>query len=130
MNHPTPTLNELLAQIAQEVPGCLMTSVVDLDSGLALASVSHDSLAAAGADAYHADIYRALYRAASALEGAQHPEAVVLMSHHAVFLSVPFGGTTCFWHVVTRIDTTIGFTQALIRKYYHAMEQATRALTG
>lgn len=124
-----PTIFELLSAIAAEIPGCVATSIVDIESGMSLASISGaDPLAAEGADAFHCDVYRSLQRAASALEGNQHAEAVVIMSQQAVFISLPFGGTPYFWHVVTPLDTTIGFTQALMRKYYHQVDSTVRSL--
>jgi predicted regulator of Ras-like GTPase activity (Roadblock/LC7/MglB family) len=124
-----PTIFELLSVIAAEIPGCIATSIVDIESGMSLASIAgNDPLAAEGADAFHCDVYRSLQRAASSLEGNQHAEAVVIMSQHAVFISLPFGGTPYFWHVVTPLDTTIGFTQALMRKYYHQVDHTVRTL--
>jgi hypothetical protein len=124
-----PSIFELLSAIASEIPGCISTSVVDIESGMSLAAITRqDSLSAAGADAFHCDVYRSLQRAASALEGQQHPEAIVIMSQRAVFISLPFGGTPYFWHVVTPLDTTIGFTQALMRKYYHQVDHSLRIL--
>jgi hypothetical protein len=129
MTNPPPSVFELLNTVAAEIPGCIATSVVDIETGLSLACVTRsNSLAAEGADAFHCDVYRSLQRAASALEGQQHPEAVVIMSQRAAFISLPFGGTPYFWHVITPLDTTIGFTQALMRKYYHQIDHALRIL--
>ncbi len=117
---------EILQQVAQNIPGCLMTSVVDADSGMSLASVSQDTLSAATADAYHADLYRSIERSMNMLENPKPVEGVVLVGESAVFISAPFLESTYFWHVVTDLDTTVGFTQALMRKYRPQVEESLR----
>lgn len=113
------TIFELLHRVASDIPGCLHTSVVDIESGMSLAAVSlgQDSLSAAGADAYQSDLFRLIEQASEGLESNGAPESVVIIGESAVFISSPFPHTTYFWHVVTSIDTTIGFTQAIMRKY-------------
>ncbi len=109
---------EVLRQAAHDIPGCLIASVVDGQSGMSLAAVcAEDTSLADSADAYHADLYRLVYNAMDALDRPMLPDGIVLIAEQAIFISTPFPGSPYFWHVVTRIDTTVGFTQAIMRKY-------------
>ena len=120
------TIFEILHRVAQDIPGCLHTSVVDLDSGMSLAAVSpgQDSLTAAGGDAYQSDMFRLIGQAAEGLKSSPVPESVVLIGERSIFISSPFPQTSFFWHVVTSIDTTIGFTQAIMRKYQQPLVES------
>lgn len=113
------TIFELLHRVAHDIPGCLHTSVVDIESGMSLAAISpgQDNLGAAGADAYQSDLFRQIRQASEGLQSKRLPESVVIIGEMSIFISSPFPQTTYFWHVVTSIDTTIGFTQAIMRKY-------------
>lgn len=117
---------EILKQVAQNIPGCIHTSVVDIDSGMSLAAVSpgHEALGAAGADAYQSDMFRFIQKANNALDAPQATESIVLIGESSVFIATPFHGTAYFWHVVTSIETTIGFTQAIMRKYQQPLEES------
>lgn len=115
---------EVLQQVAANIPGCLFTSIVDADSGMSLASVSPRGEDAAGADAFHSDLYRLIQRSMQMLESPQPIEGVVLVGDSAIFLSIPFPNSTYFWHMATDLDTTVGFTQALMRKYSGAVTQS------
>lgn len=118
------TLHELLQELSDQVPGCRHTSVIDSRTGLALAAESDtDPLDAAGADAFHSDLYRL---SAAVLEGtplAGQTEEVVLDSEDATFVSAPIGETGYLWLVVTERATTVGFVQALMRKYSSRLEE-------
>ena len=124
------TIFDLLEQVAQNIPGCLMTSVVDAQHGMSLASVSRDSLSAATADAYHSDLYKSLHTSMRMLESTQHVEGIVLVGDDAIFLSFPFEDSSYFWHVVTDLDTTIGFTQALMKKFRPMVTQSLSDILG
>lgn len=117
---------QVLQQVADHIPGCLMTSVVDGESGMSLASVSPrvDAGAAAGADAFHSDLYRLVQRSMAMLEAEQDIEGVVLVGEAAIFISAPLPQGALFWHVVTDLDTTVGFSQALMRKYLPQVQRA------
>jgi predicted regulator of Ras-like GTPase activity (Roadblock/LC7/MglB family) len=111
-------LMEILNAVSQEVPGCIMTSVVSHETGLPLASVSVSSVNpedAAGADAFHSQLYRQIRAAVAELGTDQPVEAVVISADHATFVSWPLGDDF-FWHVVTSPETTLGFTRAIMRK--------------
>ena len=111
------SLFELLERIAEQLPGCLHTSVVDRETGLALAAVSQgDPLDSAGADAYHSDLYRLSTFAAIGLPKSSQAEGIVLTGKRSVFVSLPLGETGFVWLVVTKRETTVGFTQAIMRK--------------
>ena len=120
---------EVLQQVANNIPGCLMTSVVDADSGMSLASVTpDDAVDAASADAFHSDLYRLVHRSMQTLDSPQAVDGLVLVGEHAIFLSIPFPNSTYFWHMVTDLDTTVGFTQALMRKYSGPVMQSMSAV--
>src|SRR6056297_1414419 len=111
------TLFDMLQDFSGKVPGCLHTSVVEQETGLALASISEsDPLDAAGADAYHSDLYRLTGLALEGTPLSQNVEGIVLSSEDATFVSVPVEDTGYLWLVVTRRETTVGFTQAIMRK--------------
>lgn len=120
-----PSIFDVLERVTQQIPGCLMTSVVDLDSGISLATVgASGSMTSAEADAYHSDLYRLIERSMAMLESHQPVEGLVLMGRSATFVSAPLGDSGHFWHVATEVDTTIGFTQALMRKYQADVTQS------
>ena len=120
---------DLLQQISSSIPGCLLTSIVDVDSGMSLAAVHHPSLQATdAADAYHGELYRLIHRSMDMLDAPQFVEQLVLVGEGAIFLSSPIPKTRYFWHVVTGCDTTIGFTQALMRKHRADIEESVSQL--
>ncbi|MEZ4460029.1 MAG: hypothetical protein R3E66_09925 [bacterium] len=59
--------------------------------------------------------------------GAEKADGIVILGDHHVFLSVPLDDMF-FWHVVTDSETTLGFTQAVVRKHRDAMRQEVRHL--
>lgn len=123
------TLFEMLQELSEKLPGCLHTSVVDQETGLALASVSEsDPIDAAGADAYHSDLYRLTSLALEGMPMSQDVEGIVLSSEVGTFVSVPVEDTGYLWLVVTRRDTTVGFTQAIMRKNLAGLGESLRGL--
>lgn len=120
------SLFELLHHVTREIPECVHTSVIDRDSGMALASVSPlvSSDAAAASDAYQSDILRALEQAQEALEIQSGVESMMLVSQTNVFIAIPLSQGQHIWHVVTSINTTVGFTQAIMRKHRAALQQS------
>lgn len=120
---------DVLNLVRSELPGFVSTSVVTLENGLQLANVCVvDADDAAAADAFHSDIYRATHRALREIQGAdRRTDGIVLMSEHHMFLSVPLDDEF-FWHVVTQAETTLGFTQAVMRKYREPVRAAVRQL--
>lgn len=120
---------DVLASVRGELPGFISSSVVASDDGLQLASVSAvDPDDAAAADAFHSDIYRAAARALTEIGTATRAaEGIVVIGDEHVFLSLPLDDTF-FWHVVTRNETTLGFTQAVMRKHRDSMRTAVSNL--
>ena len=62
------------------------------------------------------------------LDSPQTIDGLVLVGERAIFISIPFPNSTYFWHMVTDLDTTVGFTQALMRKYTGAVMQSMSAV--
>lgn len=125
------SLHEVLEQMTREFPGCLHTSVIDADTGLALAAASQsDPLDSAGADAFHSDLYRLSQSALAELPAQTEPRQIVLTSKKAMFLSVAVEPTGYLWLVVARRGTTVGFLQALMRKHTPTIEESVQALVG
>ena len=123
------SLFELLHRVSAALPGCLHTSVVDQETGLALAAVSEgDPLDSAGADAYHNDLYRLSVLAAEGLPKSSEAEAIILTGKKTVFVSQPLGETGFIWLVVTGRETTVGFTQAIMRKRAKTLVESLQAL--
>jgi len=122
------SLFDLLRNVADELPGCVATSVVGKEDGLPLASVSHGhSEDAAAADAFHSDVYRMVERALGELGRDAPVEGIVLLGDEMTYVSLPVEDTY-FWHVVTKSDTTLGFTQALMRRYRGQIESGVADL--
>ncbi len=113
------TIFEVLEQVSRTVPNCQYTSIVDMHTGMSVASVmaSADPMSAEGADAYHGNVYHRVARALEALDASQGIESLVLHTESSVFISVPVPDSPYFWHVVTTSATTVGFTQAIMRKH-------------
>lgn len=123
------TLYELLTEITTELPGWLHTSVVDRETGMSLASLSQgDPLEAAGADAFHSDLYRMTTALLEGLPLGEQADSMVLSSQRATFVSVPMAEMNYLWLVVTERRMTVGFTQALMRKHQARIEESVRAL--
>ncbi len=111
-------LFELLKGVSNELPGCLSTSIVGLEDGLPLASVSNsEDDAAAAADAFHSDLYGNAARALKEMGASKTVGGIVVHGGEATFVSLPLADTGFFWHVVTDVKTTLGFTQAVMRKF-------------
>ncbi len=125
------TLQGLLERLASRLPGCLHTSVIDRETGLALASVSEtDPLDAAGVDAYHNDLYRLAQEAVVKIPGSSQTQGMVISGKEAVFISNPVGRSGYLWLVVTDADATVGFTQAMMRKHLGAVTESVDELMG
>lgn len=121
-------LFDVLRKMADELPGCELTSVVAFDTGLSLACVSSSPDGAAAADAFHSELYRVAGRAMTEI-GIDAPiEDVVVQGDRHVYVSSPIGNTGYFWHVATGVETTLGFTQALMRKYRDDIEAGVKEL--
>lgn len=125
------SLYELLEGITHQLPGCRLASVVQQETGMPLVSISGDaSLDSAGVDAYHGDLYHVIGRALKELGYEESVQGVVLTGKHAIFVSLPLEDTGFFWHVATERTTTVGFTQAVMRKHASAVQVALLALLG
>ncbi len=124
-------LFSVLEDLSAQLPGCKMASIVDLESGMQLACVTQaDAAGAAGADAFQSELYRRVEQLVPSL-GADGPlESVVLESGETTFVSEPIGGTGYFWHVATASKTTLGFTQAIMRKFRTRILESVTALVG
>lgn len=123
------SLFEILERIARQLPGCRLVSVVNQESGMPLVSVGGgDPLETAGADAYHSDMYRIVARTLADLDMPPDPRGFVLTGKRATFLSLPLGHSGYFWHIATDRSTTVGFTQAIMRKHSALVEQSLQDL--
>ena len=114
------TIFEILQRVAGSIPGCAFTSIVDTQSGMSLASVRGGlplDGSPEGADAYQSELHRLVQRALDALEANQRIQGLVLHSDAFTFISQPLPETEYTWHVVTALDTTVGFSQAMMRKH-------------
>lgn len=119
------TLHELLEELAGHLPGCLHTSIIDVQTGLSLATSSAvDPMNAAGADAFHTDLYRLGRQVAEQFSTADGVEEMVLSSEEAIFVSTPVEETGFLWLVVTKPDSTVGFTQVMMRKHARRVGQS------
>lgn len=124
-------LFSVLEDLSAQLPGCKLASIVDLESGMQLASVAPGNAAgAAGADAFQSELYRHLEELVPTLDCDGPLEAVVLESSETTFVSEPVGNTGYFWHVATDGSTTLGFTQAIMRKYRTRIADSVHALVG
>lgn len=125
------TLLELLDTVRNELPGCEITSVVDRESGLSLASsanvASHD---AAAADAFESQLLRVLSHALEESLITDPIEDVVLQGKARTLVASPLGDSGYFWHICTASETTLGFTQAVMRKYHGEVLDGVVALVG
>lgn len=125
------SLITLLQTIADELPGCELTSVVSLDTGLSLAAATTaDPNDAAAADAFHSELYRLTRNALAEAGAVSEIEDVVVQGGRRTFVSSPLGDSGYFWHVSTRSDTTLGFTQAVMRKYRDEVMRGISDLTA
>jgi predicted regulator of Ras-like GTPase activity (Roadblock/LC7/MglB family) len=124
-------LFSVLQDLSAQLPGCKMVSIVDLESGMQLASVAEGLAAgAAGADAFQSELHRKVDELVPTLDCDGPLESVVLESDETTFIAEPIGETGYFWHVATSADTTLGFTQAIMRKYRNRILESVSALVG
>ena len=121
-------LFDRLRTVADELPGCRLTSIVSFETGLSLASVADGAEEeAAGADAFHNEMYRQIATALRELESSQAIENLVVQGRKAIFVSTPLGDSGYFWHVATDASTTLGYTQAVMRKWRDEIENSVDA---
>ena len=119
------TLRELLDSVREELPQCELTSVVSLQTGLSLAaSGSRPAVDAATADAFSGELYRLIAN----LFPEERPDDVVVRGPSHVFVSTRLDDTGYFWHLSTRAEVTLGFTQAVMRKYQQRVTDAVGTL--
>lgn len=124
-------LFSLLKEVREDLPGCKLASIVDFESGMELAAVSDfESHRTEGTDAFLSDLYRVMISAMPAFNLEGDVEAVVLDADETTFVSEPINGTDYFWHVATDHETTLGFVQAIMRKYRDRIEDGVRELTA
>ncbi len=113
------TLRELLNQVRDELPGCELTSIVSFESGLSIAaSTSASSDARAAVDAYDGEVHRLLSRVLVDSGLDNDIDDIVIKGSTRTLVSTPLGDTGYFWHLSTSAETTLGFTQAVMRKYH------------
>lgn len=125
------TLLDLLQRVVDELPGCELTSVVSLETGLSLAAVSAAAPNdAAAADAFGGELYRVVREALteSGIDGAV--DDIVVQGRARTLVSTPLADTNYFWHISTRVETTLGFTQAVMRKYQAEVAEGVTALVS
>ncbi|QDG49808.1 hypothetical protein FIV42_03355 [Persicimonas caeni] len=121
----------VLEDLSAKLPGCKLASIVELESGMQLACVTaEDAAGAAGADAFQSELFRHLEELVPTLDCDGPLESVVLESSDTTFVSEPVGNTGYFWHVATDGSTTLGFTQAIMRKYRTRIADSVHALVG
>ncbi|MGM0556240.1 MAG: hypothetical protein ACQEVA_07660 [Myxococcota bacterium] len=124
-------LFNLLKEVRDDLPGCKLASIVDLESGMELAAVSeYESHLTEGTDAFLSDLYRVMRTAMPSFKLEGDVEAVVLDADETTFVSEPIGETNYFWHVATDHATTLGFVQAIMRKYRDRIAEGVRELTA
>jgi hypothetical protein len=124
-------LFSVLEDLSAQLPGCKMASIVDLESGMQLASVAGELVAqAAGADAFQSEMYGRIEALVGVLGTDGGPQSVVLECDRTTFVSELIGQTGYFWHVATDSGTTLGFTQAIMRKYRSRIADGVIGLVG
>ena len=123
-------LMKQLEELKHELPGCIATSIVSVDDGLALASVADDHAGSAGADAFHSNVYHLIRTVLDEVNSEESPESIVIESEHLTFVSSPIANTRYFWHVVTNSKTTLGFTHAVMRKFRADLSRSVTDLLG
>lgn len=125
------TLVDLLHQVREELPGCEFTSVVEVESGLSLVSsqaIARDDVEAL--DAFETELHRVLQHALHQ-SGADVPvDDVVIQGRERTLVTLRLGESGYFLHVVTSAKTTLGFTQAVMRKYQAQILERVDALVG
>jgi hypothetical protein len=124
-------LFSVLQDLSAQLPGCKMASIVELASGMQLACVAEGvATSAAGADAFQSELHRKVEELVPTLDCEGPLESVVLESDETTFISEPIGTTGYFWHVATDSETTLGFTQAIMRKFRGRILDSVNTLVG
>lgn len=124
-------LIKMLQEVRNDLPGCKLASIVDRESGMELAAVSEQKgRSTEGTDAFLSDLYRVMRSAMPAFNLEGEVEAVVLDADETTFVSEPISGTNYFWHVATDHATTLGFVQAIMRKYRDQIREGVSELTA
>lgn len=127
----TLRLFDVLQRVADELPGCELTSVASLESGLSLASAAPGAERdVSAADAFGAQLYRLLADALDESGASGDVEDFVIQGRQRTCVAVRLEDSGYFWHVSTTADTMLGFTQAVIRKYQSQVTQGVRELLG
>ena len=121
------SLFKFLGAIASDLPGCLSTSIVSVETGLALANVSAiDVEESAGVDAYLALALQESDRLIQSMKLNDSVSSLVVRGQRVTVVSVSLGDAGYMWNVVTESDTTLGFTQAVLRKHTQTARELVR----
>lgn len=121
-------LEKNLQLISEELPGFISVSIVHLAQGLPLVSASNLD-GNPGADAFHASLYGMLHRGLDEMGADQKISSIVIGSQQLNFYSTQLGDTGYFIHLISEKSATLGFVNAVIRKYSPLLIEDILSLT-
>ncbi|MDX9721590.1 MAG: hypothetical protein RBU37_12645 [Myxococcota bacterium] len=115
-------LQGLLSELSQELSGCSSCSVVHLEEGAAIATISAAAFDASTAEAYAAELLRRHQRLRRKLGTVDEAEELVLQCSNLCIVSRPFEGSEYFWMMLGTASSNVTLIRALMRKYHARLE--------
>ena len=118
MNHMRKKLQDLLEQLAYDLPGYQSAAVVAVDDGLSVAKFSSDgNMETAAAAAYLASIVKSNAKAIKLLTGKQQTEDILVTTDQSYYLIRNLPGHPLFIFLMTERGEWIGKARMLMQEY-------------
>ena len=119
----TDKATELLNEMAEQLPGLVVTAAVHLEDGLPVAEVTKKSDVDAGASsAYLATIVQSNLQAIKALAGDQVTDDILITTDQYYFLIRYSPGRPYFLFVMTMRDEWLGRARLIMKEFNQRME--------
>ena len=122
-------IQNLLEQMAQELPGILAAAVVAVDDGMSIAQVSrHPEIETAAASAYLASIVKSNSKAIGLLADDQVTEDILITTGHYHFIIRHVADQPIFIFLMTTRKEWLARARMLIKKYEPLFLRLSNAL--
>lgn len=119
----TDKATELLKEMAEQLPGLVVTAAVHLEDGLPIAEVTKKGDVDAGASsAYLATIVQSNLQAIKALAGDQVTDDILITTDQYYFLIRYSPGRPYFLFVMTMRDEWLGRARLIMKEFNQRME--------
>lgn len=113
-----PALTAILRELARDIDHLIATSIVDIDSGMPLASITNDpTLDATAAAASYAQVVKANANALRFLDMDPQATEDIVITTHTFYALIRLLGTGHYHSVLTGKQASLGLTRSIMGKY-------------